>query len=135
MPRFHSPPASPTRNALFRFLVDENVPRRVAVRLRALGHDVVEAGVAATRGSSDDTLWRQAASQGRIFVTRDVGATALSIRPSPVAIVLLRGPDTFTAVQIDAMFGAFWDHVDKDEITGHVVSVRPGGYRVHRLRP
>lgn len=120
---------------MFLFLLDENVPRRLAGRLRAEGHDVVEAGAQPLRGSSDDVLWKLAAAQGRIFVTRDVGATAFSFRPAPAAVILLRGPETLNAGQIDEMFGAFWNHTDKDRVFGHVVSVRPGGYRVHRIRP
>jgi hypothetical protein len=48
---------------LFRFFVDENVPGRIAERLRSEGHDVVEATAQAFRGSPDDYLWRRAAAE------------------------------------------------------------------------
>ncbi len=118
-----------------RFLLDENIPRRIASRLRAKDHDVLEAGAEPLRGSIDEVLWKRAADEGRIFVTRDLGAASLAIRPAPAAIILLRGPDTLTASQVDAMFSVFWDHVDKEHVFGHVVSVRPGHYRLHRIRP
>jgi predicted nuclease of predicted toxin-antitoxin system len=119
---------------LFRFFLDENVPRRIAERLRSEGHDVVEVAAQPFRGSPDDFLWRRAAAEHRIFVTRDIGATALPIRPAPPAIILLRGPETLTALHLDAMFAAFWDCVEREQLAGHLVSVRPGGYRMHRIR-
>jgi predicted nuclease of predicted toxin-antitoxin system len=119
---------------LYRFFLDENIPRRIAERLRAEGHDVVEVVAGPLRGKPDDYLWRRAATEGRVFVTRDIGATALPIRPAPASIILLRGPETLTAVQLDAMFGAFWDRVERADLAGHLVSVRPGGYRLHRIR-
>jgi hypothetical protein len=32
------------------------------------------------------------------------------------------------------MFAAFWDCVEREQLAGHLVSVRPGGYRMHRIR-
>lgn len=118
---------------MFRFFLDENVPRRLADRLRAEGHDVVEVAAGKLRGKPDDFLWRRAAAEGRIFVTRDIGATALPIRPAPLAIILMRGPETLTAAHLDAMFAAFWETVERHQLAGHLVSVRPGGYRMHRI--
>ena len=119
---------------MFRFILDENLPRRIAERLKAEGHDVVEVAAGPLRGKPDDYLWRRAAADGRIFVTRDIGATALPIRPAPLAIILLRGPETLTAVQLDGTFATFWGQVERDGLMGHLVSVRPGGYRMHRIR-
>ena len=68
---------------MFRFFLDEDVPRRIAERLRLEGHDLVEVAAQPFRGSPDDYLWRRAAAEDRIFVTRDIGATALPIRPAP----------------------------------------------------
>ncbi len=119
---------------MFRFFLDENVPRRIADRLRSEGHDVVEVGAQPFRGSPDDYLWRRAVAAQRIFVTRDIGATALPIRPAPLAIILLRGPETLTAIHLDTMFAAFWNSVEREQLAGQWVSVRPGGYRMHRIR-
>jgi predicted nuclease of predicted toxin-antitoxin system len=129
------PPNWRTRTALSRFLLDENIPRRIAARLRAAGDDVVEAAAGPGRGSPDEVLWRRAATESRIFLTRDIGATALPIRPAPAAVILLRGPDTLTAIELDRMFGAFWDQVDRTGVLGHVVSVRPGSFRLRLIRP
>ena len=67
---------------MFRFFLDENVPRRIAERLRSEGHDVVEVTAQPFRGSPDDYLWRHASAEHRIFVTRDIGATALPRDPT-----------------------------------------------------
>jgi len=32
------------------------------------------------------------------------------------------------------MFAAFWDCVEREQLAGQWVSVRPGGYRMHRIR-
>ncbi len=52
--------------------LDENIPASVARGLRQRGEDVVHVEEAGLRGASDYLLIRIAASQGRIFVTRDV---------------------------------------------------------------
>ena len=51
-----------------------------------------------------------------------------------MAIILLRGPETLTAIHLDTMFAAFWNYVEREKMAGHLFSVRPGGYRMHRIR-
>lgn len=117
-----------------RFLLDENIPHRISDRLRQTGHDVIEATAPDLRGSRDEELWKLAAREGRIFVTRDERAAGLRVRPQPPAVVLLRVPDQSTAAAIDALFAAFWGTVDPARLSGHLVSVRHGRYRYFRLR-
>ena len=54
-----------------RFLLDENVERRIAEHLEATGHDVAQATSAGPAPLSDHEVVRTALRPGRILVTRD----------------------------------------------------------------
>ena len=54
-----------------RFLIDEDLPPRIAEIARALGLDAVAVQEIGRRGLSDDEHLRWAAGEGRIVVTRN----------------------------------------------------------------
>jgi hypothetical protein len=118
-----------------RFLLDENIPGGIAAALRAGGHDVVEASAQPMRGAPDENLWLRAAGERRIFVTRDIGAANLSLRPAPPGVILLRVPYRMRGMAITATFVAFWHSFDPAGIPGNLVVLRPGRYRCIPLRP
>lgn len=55
-----------------RLKLDENIPTRAAVRLRALGHDVDTVLEEGLGGRDDDTIWVAAQGENRFFVTQDL---------------------------------------------------------------
>jgi predicted nuclease of predicted toxin-antitoxin system len=54
-----------------RFLLDENVDVRVAIRLRALGHDVKIVAVDYEPQMPDEAILARAVVDGRILITND----------------------------------------------------------------
>ena len=83
-----------------RFLVDENLPSSLIQFLKKSGHDVQAVASSRLRGSPDEKLWKIAARQKRVLVSRDLDFPIMNIRPYPAGLILIRVPDTFTAVQI-----------------------------------
>jgi len=75
-----------------RWLTDENIPRALASALRALGHDVLEAGTCSP-GAADPVVLALARSQDRILISfdRDHGDLIFGQGLSPPrAVVYLR---------------------------------------------
>lgn len=56
-----------------RFLVDENLPPRVAALLRGLGYDCLYIEGLHMSGMSDESVFEAAQRDGRVIVTRDGG--------------------------------------------------------------
>jgi predicted nuclease of predicted toxin-antitoxin system len=52
--------------------LDENLPLRISVRLRELGHDVHTAQQENLSGCDDSELWAQAQREGRTLNTQDL---------------------------------------------------------------
>src|SRR4051812_16811197 len=55
-----------------RLLLDAHISSRVAISLRASGHDVVTADEIGLKEESDHDLWLAAISQTRVMVTYDL---------------------------------------------------------------
>ena len=113
-----------------RFLLDENIPRRVALALRSEGHDVQRVQDISLRGAADETIWSHAAENQRIFLTADLGFPLRG--PAPSSILLVRGfervsMNAFTAVLLDAVRSL------GDDMIGCLVVVSPGRLRRRRL--
>lgn len=81
-------------SAGWRFLIDENLPRDLAERLRAAGHSaehVIEAGL---RGQPDPAVYTYAQVQGDTIITADLGfGNLLQYQPPHAGIVVVRLPD------------------------------------------
>jgi predicted nuclease of predicted toxin-antitoxin system len=52
-------------------LVDENIPRRTVVRLRELGHDVLDIRGTLREGMKDELLWELAQKEERLLISTD----------------------------------------------------------------
>ena len=53
-----------------RFLIDENLPYSLIRFLQDSGHDVLDIAASPLRGSPDEKLWKLAAREKRVLVTR-----------------------------------------------------------------
>jgi predicted nuclease of predicted toxin-antitoxin system len=77
-----------------RIVVDENIPGRTVVALRALGHDVIDARESECRGKDDTVLWDFTQRARALLVTTDKGFASLWDQPhSGILIVRLRRPN------------------------------------------
>ena len=98
-----------------RFLVDENLPIEVADILRRGDHDVLHVSQSGHRGASDQQLWRLAADEGRIIVTRDLDFP-LPGTQRPPGLILVRVPNTSTGTLIEDIVTDFVDSEAFDEV-------------------
>ena len=115
-----------------RFLVDENLPADVSELLRREGHDVLHLPHTAHRGASDEEVWRLAAREERIILTRDLDFP-IPESPRPAGLILVRVPDTFTRKQIVRVMSEFIVSAAFDQVPGTITVVSPGRVRVRHL--
>ena len=54
-----------------RFIVDENLPARVAVWLRTAGHEAWHVSGLGLLGQSDDRVWSEVCDRAAYIITRD----------------------------------------------------------------
>ena len=77
-----------------KILVDENIPRMTADRLRELGHDVKDIRGTADQGLADSDLWGVAIREERLLITTDKGFTEYRAVPHHgILVVRLRQPN------------------------------------------
>jgi len=52
--------------------LDENLPLRIAIELRARSHDVQTVGEEGLAGRADADIWQTSQHEGRILITQDL---------------------------------------------------------------
>ena len=62
--------------------LDENLPERLVLALRAFGHDVDTVRTERLIGRDDTDVWKAAQSAGRFFITQDLDFSDLMRRVS-----------------------------------------------------
>ncbi len=113
-----------------RFLLDENIPKRLAVALRSEGHDVVRVQDLALHGASDEVIWSRAHQTASIFITADRDFPLPA--PKPPAMLLVRGFDRVTIPMfVDLVIGAI--ETLGEDVYGLLVVVSPGRVRRRNL--
>lgn len=116
-----------------RFLVDENLPFSLVQLLQESGHDIFDVVASPLRGSPDEQLWKLAAREQRILVTKDLDFPLPQIRPYPPGLVLIRVPDTFTGEQITRLVANALRTTKLKDLEGHITVIAPGQIRMRRL--
>ena len=124
----HSP-----RKRFVRFLVDENLPLSLVRFLRESGHHVLDVAASPIRGSSDEQLWKRAAREEHILVTRDLDFPFPKIRPYPSGLIIVRVPDTFTGEQITRIFSEAIKRMQPEDLEGSVTVITPGRIRIRKM--
>jgi predicted nuclease of predicted toxin-antitoxin system len=117
-----------------RFLVDEDLPTAVVGLLIERGHEAQNVRSIGLAGKNDREVFNAAQSRAAVLLTADVAFG--NVRTYPPAhhggVVLLRFPDHFRRQQILDLVQAFLDATEPSNITGALVVVSPGSYRVRR---
>ena len=118
-----------------RFLIDENLPFSLVQLLQSSGHDIVDVAASPVRGASDEQLWKLAAREQRVLITKDLDFPFPHIRPYPPGLILIRVPDTFTGDQITKLFSKSLrlKKIRLKNFRGHITVVTPGQVRVRKL--
>lgn len=112
--------------ALIRFLLDENIDRRVAVALRQIGADVLTANDARTLGHTDREQFDTAIFFGRVFVThdKDLLDTVKRARAHPGLIYIYRAH--YTAQDTALLLADIHQSRTAEELRGRIIVFRDG---------
>ncbi len=117
-----------------KFLVDEDLPTAVVALLTELGHEAIHVRDAGLRGQPDRQIFAAAQDRSAILLTSDVGFGNTLLYPSGThcGIVVVRFPDHFRRDSILRLIRSFLTTADLFSVTGNLVIVEPGTYRIRR---
>jgi len=117
----------------WRFLVDENLPRYLAERLRAETYPaehVVEIGL---RGHMDADVYAYAQQGQRTIVTTDVGFGSLLHYPPPHAgIIVVRLPDDLPILRRIEIIVAALKQLPQQMLNDTLITIEAGRVRVRK---
>lgn len=116
-----------------RFLVDENLPRKLSKFLENLGYEVLDVAKTSYRGSSDETLWELADKEQFIIITRDLDFPLPASDYQPLGLILIRAPDQYNSEDIVNLFGKTLDVIKIDELQKNIVVISPKKVRFRKL--
>ncbi|MHB8836210.1 MAG: DUF5615 family PIN-like protein [Candidatus Methylomirabilia bacterium] len=119
-----------------RLLVDEDLPRSLALLLRSAGHEVLDVRDIGLRGHPDQDVFREAQQREAVLVSGDRGfANILSHPPgSHAGILIAHFPNEVpTGILNQQILGAV-ESLGEGEIVGNLVMVEPGRIRIRRPR-
>jgi predicted nuclease of predicted toxin-antitoxin system len=116
-----------------RFLVDENLPADVAGLLERTGYEALHIATSPLRGATDEALWRLAALEERVVVTRDLDFPLPASNVMPAGVVLIRARSDARLQEIVTLFEQFAGKVDWTTVEGNVTIVEPGRIRQRHL--
>lgn len=119
----------------WRFLVDENLPRYVAERLRAesyIAEHVVEIGL---RGYTDADVFAHAQQEQQTIVTTDIGfGNVLHYPPPHAGIIVVRLPDNVSILRRTELIVGALKQLLQTVLNDSLITVEVGRVRV-RKRP
>ena len=85
------------------------------------------------RSEPDRDLWQLAGREGRMVLTRDLGFLWPSLRPHPLAVVIVRVPEEWQASEIAKVVKEAIQDADVVSWTGFVTLIEPGRTRQRLL--
>jgi len=116
-----------------KWLLDEGVPKRLALWLAERGDEVLVVGASQYRSQPDSVLWQVAGREGRFVVTRDRGFACPSVQPAPPGIVVVRAPDTWRGAAVSLLAWDALQRLEPEQLRGHITVISPGQVRQHLL--
>lgn len=119
-----------------RFLLDENLSRRVCAGLQAAGHDAVHVDDLGLAGAEDEAILARSRDESRVVVSCDhdfVQMLFASGEAGP-SLVLTREIDTLRAEQISALLAAAMSpELEELLAAGAIATLTPTRVRVRPL--
>ena len=87
-----------------KFLVDENLHRKLAAEIRALEHEAEDVRDIGLQGHSDEEIYEAAADADAIIITRDRGFTEVRNWPGSftAGVIFINLPETIHADTVKA---------------------------------
>jgi predicted nuclease of predicted toxin-antitoxin system len=117
-----------------RYVVDEDLPRSLARRLRACGFDAVDVRDEGLRGCADEEVFDFAVRESRAVVTADVGFGNILRFPLGLhaGIILARFPNQVPVSELNSALTRVLSLLKDHELKGNVVTVTPTRIRIRR---
>lgn len=118
---------------MWRFLVDEGLPRSTAAVLRGAGYTADDVRDVGLRGSSDDEVFAHAQARGAAIVTQDTDfANALRFAPhDSFGIIVIRMPNNVPPRLVNAELLRALAQVEAEELGGLLIIVEVGRVRLY----
>jgi predicted nuclease of predicted toxin-antitoxin system len=116
-----------------KFLLDENVPRAIAVFLRSMDFDVVHAKEVGMLGAFDDQIMDLARQEERVLITFDKHFSDLVLYPPAThwGVIRIRIHPPLLADVIQALEHFLKQH-DMSTIRGTLIVLENDGFRIRR---
>ncbi len=123
------PPGSSRASGTLRFLLDENLPYALALKLADQGHDVLDIAASVHRGKTDTELWDIAIAERRVVVTRDLDFPLQNMKSYPPGLIIIRPMQAARASEITGLFDSAFALLDEEAILGKITVIQPGRIR------
>jgi len=119
-----------------RVKLDENLPLRIAIELRARSHDVQTVGEEGLTGRADADIWQASQREGRILITQDLDfSDSRKFQPGShhgIVLIRLRSPSRKNLI---ARANELFDTEDVSGWCGCFVVVTERKIRIRRPDP
>ena len=108
-----------------KFIVDNQLPAALAIWLSARGEDAVHVLDLALDASPDTDIWRRAATEGRVVVSKDEDFFHLANRPGDTGQFLWVRVGNCRTPALLARFEAAWPGIEQAFRAGHRIVILP----------
>jgi predicted nuclease of predicted toxin-antitoxin system len=119
---------------MWKFLIDEDMPRSTAVVLRQAGHSVEDVRDVGLRGRSDQEVFQYAQAQGAILLTADKGFSNIVRFPlgTHTGILVIRVPNELPTQAVNHEVLRALEDLEGEDLAGLLMIVEVGRTRVRR---
>ena len=119
---------------MWRFLVDEDMPRSTEGALRQAGNKVEDVRDIGLRGHSDQEVFDYAQERGAVLVTADKGFSNILRFPpaSHAGIIVVRVPDILSTARVNKELLRALAELEGEDLQGVLVIVEIGRIRLRR---
>ena len=119
---------------MWRFLVDEDMPRSTAKALRQIGHIAEDVRDVGLRGHSDQEVFDYAQAQGATLVTSDKDFSNILRFPPGThsGIIVVRVPDELPTSKVNQEVLNALGRLAGEELEGLLIVVEVGRVRIRR---
>jgi predicted nuclease of predicted toxin-antitoxin system len=118
------------------FLIDEDLPRSLAIALQKAGFSAEDVRDAGLRGKPDADVLKYAVSKGLALVSEDMGFSNILRFPvgTHSGIVVARFPNELSTTVLNGEIVGVLSSLAIEEIEGSLIIIEPGKIRIRRKK-
>jgi predicted nuclease of predicted toxin-antitoxin system len=119
---------------MLKFLIDEDMPRSTAEKLKTIGFEVLDVRDCGLRGKSDDAIFNFAQDEGAIILTADMGFGNILEYPigSYAGIVIAHFPNEMSTTEINDQIILAFNSLTENDFEENLIILEPGKIRIRR---